>query len=203
MRKALFITTLLVIVVTWSAAVFAVDKVSERTQSFYEAVSIHFKTSFDEISDFRDQGIAMEDLPVLFLLADRAKIPPDKIAIDRANGASWMSIAEDYGLGANTFYFMINVKFSNETYSPIFEKYRSAARGQGGEPYLTDNEIVNMVNLKFVSSVHDYNIFEIMAMRDIVNDFPRINELVKEAKAALLAREREERRKVMKASSMP
>jgi hypothetical protein len=185
-------------VAVWSTSVFSEDLVKEREQAYYDALSEYFEVSLDAIAGLQEQGVAIEELPVLILLADRAEIPVDKIGKNRAGGTSLMSITEECGLGANEFYIIFGAKFSSETYSPIFEKYRHVESAQEADVQFTDDEIVNLVNLKFISSVHDYSIFEVMAKRDIVNDFPRINELVKQAKAEMMAREEAEEKEKRK-----
>ena len=47
---------------------------------------------------------------------------------------------------------------------------------------LTDSEVVDLVNLKFMYSLHDYSVYEIMAMRDFGKSFLRINQQVELAK---------------------
>jgi hypothetical protein len=190
---------MLAMVVTWNASATAAGWSGELLQAYYAAITNHFKVTPEAISDLRDQGVAVEDLPVVLLLAERAKVEPDQIGIVRASGASWMSIAEDHGLGADTFYILLGVKFSSNTYSPILDKYRSKPQKQWRGMQLTDAEIVNLVNLKFIASYHDYSMLEVMAMRDYGKTFPRINDQVAVAKEKDLARRRAERKKIMKA----
>lgn len=198
MFRALIFAVFLAMVAGWGVSAFAEDSESDRIRAYYDALSQHFTVSQETLSDLRDKGIVLEELPVVLMVANRAKKNPSEVGAIRAGGESWMKIAETYGLGADVFYIMINAKFSSETYSPILEKFKTVQQSQISKVLLTDGEIVNLANLKFISSVHDYTMFEIMAMRDYGKEFPQINEQVKEAKDAMLKREKEERKKKKK-----
>jgi hypothetical protein len=54
---------------------------------------------------------------------------------------------------------------------------------------LTDDDIVNLVNLKFLYRHHDYSVYEIMAMRDIGKNFIRINSQVHAVKAEMIQKQ--------------
>ncbi len=45
---------------------------------------------------------------------------------------------------------------------------------------LTDEEVINLVNLKFISSHYDYSVFTIMEMRDNGFSYREISKKVKE-----------------------
>ena len=68
------------------------------------------------------------------------------------------------------------------------------AKLQEGRPNivdaLTDGEIQNLVNLKFIASQNDYNVFEVMAMRDQGTDFVSLARDVREAKELWLAQQK-------------
>ena len=63
---------------------------------------------------------------------------------------------------------------------------------------LTDEEIMNLVNLRFISSHFDYSVFEIMAMRDHGKDFQRIAADVAQAKEQAAAAEKAQKREAAK-----
>lgn len=200
MRKALIFSTFITMILFWSAGAFAEDWTAELYKNYISALCQHFEVSEQVVTSLADQGIAVEELPVAFLMAKRGEVKPDPIVGDRVKGASWMSIAEDHGLDAGIFYIMINAKFSSKIYSPIMEKYNPETGKLKKDLSLDDGEIMNLANLRFLSSVHDYSMFEIMAMRDYGKNFVRINQQVKEAKAALMAKEKEERKKAKEAA---
>ena len=77
---------------------------------------------------------------------------------------------------------VINGKFESETFTPIFEKYRLTPNSKWGTIELTDDEVINLVNLKFVSSHYDYSAFSIMEMRDNGYSYREIDTKVRAAK---------------------
>ncbi len=192
MRRILIGFVLVAVFAACSAAAQTAGWAPETEKSYIAAVARHFDVTVEEVSDLQDLGLAAEDLPVALLLAKRSKVSVDQIAENRGNGQPWLDIAELHDLGADVFYIKIGAKYSSETYSPILTKYISLPRSKWKNLELSDEEVVNLVNLKFIASYHDSSMFEVMAMRDYGKTFPRINDQVAGAKADLLARNKAE-----------
>ena len=177
-----FVLTLAMLLVA-TVAISAVDYTTE----FYVAIGDYYDVPYEEVYDISETGLNDEDLAVAYHVADRAKVEVSKVAANRIVGGSWSSIASSYGLNATSFYMVVasnNIK--SKTFKPLFEKFSSVAQSNWKNIELTDADIVNLVNLKFVGSHHDYTVFDIMAMRDYGKSFVKINNQARIAKEKLV-----------------
>ena len=159
---------------------------TDNTTEFYMALGDYYNVQYEEVYDISETGIADEDLTVAYFIADRAKVDVGEVAADRKIGGSWNSIASSYGLNSSSFYMIMAIQFKSRTYKPLFEKFSSVPQSTWKNIELTDLDIVNLVNLKFVGSHHDYTVIDIMAMRDYGKSFVNINNQARVAKEKLI-----------------
>ncbi len=164
----------------------AVSSAEDITTEFYVAVGDYFDVPYENVWDMSESGIADEDLTVVYFIADRAKVDANEVARDRLVGGSWSSIASSYGLDASSFYMMVAGQINSKAYASVFEKYKSSPQSNWNKIDLTDSDIINLVNLRFVGSHHDYTVFDIMAMRDYGKSFVKINHQARVAKDKIL-----------------
>ncbi len=168
------------------------------------AVAAHFNQDIATINKFIKNGIAPEAVPVLLFISEKISVPYDKIIALYKGGQSWQNIVKNNNASNDIFYFSMISGFKSETFLPIFEKFK-AFNAKAIEPVMLDNvEIINIVNLQFLMKFYDFNVCELIAMRDYGKSFIRINadvkllkdnlnkaELAKEREEAKLAKERE------------
>lgn len=177
--------------VALSAACYSQTETENKLPNeYYQAVAGYYAAPIEQITDFHDKGIADEDLPALFLISNRTEVPAEDIMEERLQEKSWAEIATEHGLKADAYYFMISGEITSDTYSPIFEKYSTLPDQNWDKIELSDEEIVNLVNLRFISSHYDYSVFEIMAMRDSGKDFVEMNSQVKVLKEEMIKKEK-------------
>ncbi len=160
---------------------------------YRDEIANYYKVDASQVDEVAATGVAAEDVPVVFFIAQRGKTNPMTIAQARVRGDSWIGITKGRNLGADIYYMPIAGEITSSTYGPIFEKYSSTSPSQWRDLPLTDNEVRDMVNLKFISSRHDYNVFKVMKMRDEGSDYLSLNREVREAKEALLAERKAKR----------
>ncbi len=167
---------------------------SEFDQSYLTAAAKHFEVEAGQVDVIIKQGVDIEDVPVILLIATRTKSSINQIAKVRARGDSWQEIITGRSISTEIFYIMIAGEITSKVYAPIFAKLSTSALGGIDKVALSDDEVVNMTNLRFISSFHDYSIFEVMAMRDFGKDFPRINNLVDQRKAEMNRLEKQKKK---------
>ena len=172
----ILLVTLLLAMLSLTAA--AVDLKAD----YFNSVKSYFNLNSAKVGQISKIGIADEELPVVFFIADRSKSDPDDIAKARLGGESWTDICDLYSMNAADFYMIVADPANSKTYGPIFEKFENMPQRKWNEIELSDIEIVNLVNLKLMYSLHDYSVYEIMAMRDFGKSFLRINQQVELAK---------------------
>jgi hypothetical protein len=150
-------------------------------KGFYLSVGEHYGVQEKEVVVVRERNVPDDDLPVVFFLARHARVEPAVIVKLRLGGKSWMDIAFHYGLTAEIFY----VDFERDPgppYGKAWGHFKKKKRADWGTIRLVDADVVNLVNLKFVSERYGYSPHEIVKMRAKGQDFVRIHKEVKARK---------------------
>jgi len=131
-------------------------------ESFYLGLSEYNQVPEAQVVAIRRFGIPDEELPVVFFLARHAGVPPRAIVKLRLRGFSWMQIVHRYRLNPEIFYVAVNGPVHYGYYENIYGYHM---RGGWRKVMLTDADIINMVNLRFMSEHYHYRPEEIMKMR--------------------------------------
>ena len=155
----------------------------DGVKGFYLAIGEHFEVDARRVTAVKKAEIPDEEMPVVFYLAKRCFVSPSIIIRHRHNGLSWMDISLKYGLTAEIFW--VDLK---QTPGPPYGKAwghfkKKKKKDQWGSIRLSDVEIVNFVNLKFISEHHGYSPDQVVKMRGQGTSFAKINGKVKKAKA--------------------
>ncbi len=150
-------------------------------KEFYLAIGDHYKAPEKEIVVVREKGISDDEIPVVFFLASRAGVKPATIISLRLKGKSWMNISLAYGLSADVFY-VATKKDPGPPYGKAYGHFKNKPKKQWNTIRFSDSDIVNLVNLKFISEHYGYSADEIIKMRSSGEKFYQINGKVKKAK---------------------
>lgn len=184
MRTKLIMTVLLAVGLMASARAdinIGVSADETGIRDFYLAIGDHYRQPEKEIIVVRERGIPDDELPVVFFLASRAGVSPAAIIKLRLGGSSWMDITFHYGLTAGIFYVDLGRK-PGPPYGKAYGHFKNKPKKQWGEIALADPDIVNFVNLKFLSSHYGYSPNEIISMRSKGQSFTKINASIKKSK---------------------
>lgn len=192
--RLLLSTTIMILILLPTICFGEIGEGMER--DFYKALAAYYTVSDDVVAGFVDGKISAADMSVILLFASKADKDPADIMKLRLDGKSWTEIYKSQNLEPGIFYFLIAGDIPSAIYGPLIAKFRETPQNQWANLDLSDTEIINLVNLRFISSQNDYSVFEIMEMRDKGKDFIRINhdvmrikeDMVKEAKAKAKAK---------------
>ena len=163
------------IVMLFGTAAFAV----ELQDNFDSIICNYFNVTQAEVDDVREAGLSSDEIPVAFHIAQRGGISVQRVAQMKTRGDSWTGIVLGRNMGLEVFYIMISGEINSSIYSPIIAKYNAVPQSRWNQMQLSDSEIADLVNLKMMASGHDYNIFKIIAMRDLNKSFEQINHEVR------------------------
>jgi len=154
---------------------------SDGVKSFYVAVGEEYQVPQKEIVVARERKIPDDELPVLFFIANRADVQPEAVLDLRLSGLSWMEVSLHFGLHANVFYIDVP-----GTYGPPYGKalghFKNRSRRQWREIRLGDPDIINLVNLRFISEHYNWSADDVIKMREKGKSFVAINDGVKKAR---------------------
>jgi len=134
---------------------------------FYFSISKYFNVPSETVIDIRSRyRLADEDLPVVFFIAKQARVEPSLIINLRLKGLSWWDISVQFGLNPEIFFVPVTVVKIGPPYGKAYGYYRHYhGQKKWGEVMLSDEDIINLVNLKFLAEIHQAEPERIMEMR--------------------------------------
>ncbi len=150
-------------------------------KSFYVAVGEEYQVPEKEIVVAREHKVPDDELPVLFYIANRADVRPKAVLDLRLSGLSWMEISLHFGLHADVFYVDTKGDYG-PPYGKAFGHFKHRSRRQWREIRLGDTDIINLVNLRFMSEHYNCSPEEVIKMREKGKSFTDINKNIKKAR---------------------
>ncbi|MEN6475920.1 MAG: hypothetical protein ABFD81_18035 [Syntrophaceae bacterium] len=141
---------------------------------FNLSIGEYYRVPEREVVVVHERGIAEEELPVVFFIAQRAHVRPEAVVDLRLRGMSWMDITLHFGLNPHIYYVPVVIGREYHPYGPAYGYYRSHPRGGWKRGDLRDRDIINQVNLKFLSEHHRYAPEKIMRSRSEGRSFTTI-----------------------------
>lgn len=144
---------------------------------FYLGLSEYFHRPEREVYHLRERRIPDEEVPVALFIADRGRVALDSVVRLRLGGMSWLDIGLRYGVGPEVFY--VPVDHYGPPYGHAYGYYRKFPRNRWHEIRLLDDDIINLVNLRFVSEHYRYDPYEVMNRRGRGNTYIQINNYVR------------------------
>jgi hypothetical protein len=155
-----------------------------RLQSFYLAIGEHYGVQPRYVVDIRERYRCPDDeLPVVFFLATRAHVESSAIISLRLKKMSWLDIAFHFRLTPDIFFIPLAPERIGPPYGKAYGYYRKyGPAGDWKKMVLTDREVVDLVNLRFMSEHHRMTPEAVMAMRGRESKFVVINDEIRKEK---------------------
>lgn len=151
-------------------------------EGFNISIGNYYHVPEREVIVIHDRGIDEEELPVVFFLAQRAHVPPEAIVNLRLRGWSWMDITLHFGLTPDIYYVPIDVYRYGPPPGHPYGYYHRYPRGGWGRSVLHDRDIVNQVNMRFLSEHYRYAPEQVMRYRSEGRRFPVIERDIRSQK---------------------
>ena len=155
----------------------------EGVMGFYLAIGDYFHVPEREVIIIRERRVRDEEIPVVFFLAQRASVSHNTIIKMRLSGMTWLEISLHYGLSPEIFYVPVRV-IKGPPYGRAYGYYRNKPRSAWKAIRLNDAEIIDLVNLRFISEHYGYPAEEVIRLRSGGDNFIVINNKVKKIKRA-------------------
>jgi len=171
-----------------------------RVSSFYLSIGDHYSVPEKEIIVVKKRHIPDDELAVVFYLSRRASVSPTTIIDLRLGGMTWMEITMHFHLTAEIFYVSIE-KASGPPYGKAHGYFKNRHRNEWKTIRLSDVDIINFVNLRFISEHYGLTPDEVVRMREQGQSFIAINDKAKQDKGKKSAKEDQEKKSDDKAKS--
>ncbi|MGD9346403.1 MAG: hypothetical protein PVH84_11100 [Candidatus Aminicenantes bacterium] len=148
-----------------------------KRRSFYLAISNHYRVSGKEVLAVKERyRFRNEELPVVYYLAAQAHVKPSTIIDLRISQMSWLDISFRFGLSPEIFFVPLAMKKVGPPYGKAYgyyKKYRPSKEWK--KIVLSDSEVVDLVNLRFISEYHNLDADSVIQMRSEGMTFISIN----------------------------
>jgi len=154
----------------------------EGLRSFTFAVGDYFRVPEREVVVIRERRISDEEIAVVLFIAARARVAPSVVIDLRLGGRSWMDITLYFKLSPEIFYVPVKGEVKGPPYGKAYGYYKNKNRKYWGKIVLSNPEIINLVNLRFISEYHRFPPEEVIKMREWGKSFIVINDEVKKRK---------------------
>jgi hypothetical protein len=156
-----------------------VSEGDDGIRSFRLSIGEYYHVPGREIVVLHEQGINEEELPVVFFIAQRAHVKPKAVVALRLTGMKWMDITFQYGLSPGIYYVPLR---QSPPYGHAYRYYKKHPKGGWQRGDLRDADIVNQVNLKFISDHHRYAPEKVMKYRAQGKSFAIIDRYARQKK---------------------
>ncbi len=175
------------VLVLMSAATASAQNVSAGVSitnghsSFYLAIGDYYRVPESRVVYVRNHyRIRDEELPVVFFLASRAHVDPQVIIDLRLrHRMSWLDITFHYGLTPEIYY--VPVTRVGPPYGNAYGHYKKHKKDYK-KVVLVDDDVVNLVNLRFMSEYHGIAAEVVMDRRGRGEKFYVMNDEFREEK---------------------
>ncbi len=151
----------------------------EGLRGFYLAVGDYYRVPQREVIIIKERGMPYEEMPVVLFIAGRARIAPEIIVDLRLRGMSWMDITLRFSLTPEIYYVPVRV---GPPYGKAYGYYMNKPKKEWKKIVFKDSDIINLVNLKFISEHYKYSPKEVIKMREEGKSFIVVNDEIKKGK---------------------
>jgi hypothetical protein len=127
--------------------------VSAHVGDFHVAVSNYYQVPQREVIVIRERRIRDEELPVVLFISQRARVTPATIVDMRLRGMSWWDISVRYGIRPEVYYVPVVVT-PGPPYGKAWGHYKKKHRKQWDTIVLSDDDVVSLVQVRFLSDYY-------------------------------------------------
>lgn len=161
---------------------FGISIGGEGINGFHLAIGEYYRVPQREVIVIRERGIPDHEIPVVLFIATRAHVAPAVIIDLRLHRRKWTDITLHFGLSPEIFYVPVNIEVAGPPYGRALGHFKRVPRKKWKKIVLKDDEVINLVNLRFISEHHGYSPEEVIKLRSNGKDFVVINDEFKKGK---------------------
>lgn len=122
----------------------------EVVEAYFRGVGEFFDVDPEEVFILGEWRLPAEEIPVVIFLSQRTGASTDALAALRQNGRPWMELANRYGLSSGDFHTTLP-RGPAGPLARVVSELGALDPAQWDRLRLTDEEIVSLVNLRFLT----------------------------------------------------
>jgi hypothetical protein len=148
-----------------------------QENEYFKSISEFYNVDLNEVTAVAEQGINIEELPVVFFLSAKAEVEAGEIVELRENGTSWADISTMFSVKPVNHYFQMSKYPENSSYTEVLDKLFKTHKSEYDNIQLTDADIINLSNLRLIHKKHAYDLFRVIELKDAGTSFVQINQI--------------------------
>lgn len=121
------------------------------TRTYLLRAGCHFGVPAGEVEVLARWSVPPEEIPVALFIAGRAGVSAEVVLSLRRGRTSWGDLASRYGLGGGTFHVPLSGAAPGDRLARAYGEFGSRAPREWDAIRLDDVEIVDLVNLRFLT----------------------------------------------------
>jgi hypothetical protein len=123
-------------------------------RSFFFAVGDYYRVPEPTVVAISNRRIPDDEVPVALFIAGRAHVDPSVVVDLRLSGLGWWDISVRYGIFADAYYVPVKAVKLGPPYGHAYGYYRNKPKSKWKAIKLSNADVVNLVNLRFMSDYH-------------------------------------------------
>lgn len=123
---------------------------TEGISRYESAAAAYFGVPQQEVSFIHQSGITHEEIPVVLFLAQHGHVTPSAIVDLNRRGMSWQAVTRHLGLDASIYHVDVS-RAPGPPYDNAMHTFTEAPETRWKFLALQDPDIINLVNLKFLT----------------------------------------------------
>lgn len=147
---------------------------SDGVESFHLAACTHYGFKTETVAVFHKHRIPDDHVPVVYYIAHRAEVSPDVVIGLRMGGKSWWEISAHFGLSAEVFYVPV-ARRPGPPYGKAWGHFKNGKRTNWAAVRLSDDDVVTLVNVRFLAAHHGCTPDEVIEMRQKGTGFVKLH----------------------------
>lgn len=129
----------------------SLDAQDAATQTYLLRAGCHFGAPAGEVEVLARWSVPSEEIPVALFIAGRAGVSPEVVLSLRRGRNSWGDVASRYGVGGGTFHVPLGSDSPGDRLARAYGEFGTRSPREWDAVQLTDAEIVDLVNLRFLT----------------------------------------------------
>ena len=156
---------LALVIIACPAITLAVPPAKESARDmYYRTLGEYFKLPDSVVSAIHERRVPDEDLTVVLFMSKQTGLQPDAVADLRLLRKSWAELTAHFGLTPEVYFMPLDSQPA-APFTKAWTLFRTTPKTQWKKIVLDDNDITNLVNLRFIATYYKVPATEVVRLR--------------------------------------